>query len=60
MPAPITTPSVSTAWPRRAIVWGGAALIALAVLLAWGNSFRGPFVLDDLPAIADNASIRQW
>jgi Flp pilus assembly protein TadD len=35
-------------------------LLALAALLAWSNSFKGPFVLDDLPAIADNPSIRQW
>ncbi len=52
--------SVVVGRPSRLAGWLGAALLALAALLAWGNSFRGPFVLDDLPAIADNASIRQW
>lgn len=31
----------------------------LAVLLAYANSFAGPFVFDDLPAIPDNPSIRR-
>jgi tetratricopeptide (TPR) repeat protein len=29
-------------------------------LLAYGNSFTGAFVFDDLPAIRDNPSIRDW
>ncbi len=59
LPAPAAA-EASGAWPRRLAGWVGAALIALAALLAWGNSFRGPFVLDDLPAIADNPTIREW
>jgi len=35
-----------------------AALIAAAGLAAYGNSFGGPFVFDDLPAIVENATIR--
>jgi protein O-mannosyl-transferase len=34
------------------------ALCALAVLFAYRNTFKAPFVFDDLPAIRDNASIR--
>ena len=35
-----------------------AALIALAVVLAYANSLQGPFVLDDQAAIAQNLQIR--
>ncbi len=54
------TPSPSPAGGQCAIGWIGAALLTLAVLAAWGNSFYGPFVLDDLPAIADNPTLRSW
>ncbi len=37
----------------------GTVLVA-AALLAWANSFEGAFVLDDLPAIAENPTIRAW
>ncbi len=65
MPAPVSKQpapptSVPTVRPLGLVAAGGAVLLVLAVLLAWGNSFRGPFVLDDLPAIADNASLRSW
>ena len=30
----------------------------LAALMAWSDSFAGPFVFDDTPAIADNPTIR--
>jgi tetratricopeptide (TPR) repeat protein len=33
-------------------------VIALSALAVYWNSFSGPFVFDDLPAIVDNASIR--
>jgi len=36
-----------------------ALLILGAVLLAWSNSLSGPFVFDDLPSIAGNASIHR-
>jgi protein O-mannosyl-transferase len=35
-------------------------LIVVAVVVTYGNTFRAPFVLDDLPSIASNTSIRQW
>jgi Flp pilus assembly protein TadD len=52
--------SAAVAQPSRLAGWAGAALIVLAALLSWSNSFKGPFVLDDLPAIADNPTIRRW
>lgn len=42
---------------RRALLLAGAGIVVAAVA-AYHNSFTGPFVFDDLPAIADNASIR--
>src|SRR5437667_10903845 len=42
---------------RAGIFVGGALLIA-AALAAWANSFRGPFIFDDLPAIVENETIR--
>jgi len=36
-----------------------AGLIALATAAAYHNSFRGPFVYDDLRAIAENPTIRR-
>jgi len=41
---------------RAAVVLAGA-LIALAVLGVYYNSYQGPFILDDLPAISENPSI---
>src|ERR1700719_2205748 len=38
--------------------WLGAAVIALAGLLAYSGSFRGPFIYDDVEAIAENPTIR--
>jgi hypothetical protein len=43
--------------PRRG-VWLGGALIALATLAAYANSFSGEFIFDDLPSIVDNPTIR--
>src|SRR5207244_11639066 len=42
----------------RAGSFGAAALLTAAALAAWANSFRGPFIFDDLPAILENATIR--
>jgi protein O-mannosyl-transferase len=39
-------------------VWLGAGLIAAAGLAAYANSFAGPWVFDDLTAIAGNATLR--
>lgn len=35
-------------------------MIFTAVLLAYANSLSGPFVFDDIPAIRDNLTIRDW
>src|SRR5437762_6886855 len=42
----------------RARIFVAAALLTAASLAAWANSFRGPFIFDDLPAIVENATIR--
>jgi len=55
MPAP---PS-STAAPSREVLVGCAAILVLAALAAYHNTFGVPFVFDDLPAIGDNTTIRQ-
>ncbi|MDQ5978707.1 MAG: protein O-mannosyl-transferase [Verrucomicrobiota bacterium] len=47
-----------TSFTRRRGVWLGAAALLLAMGLAYLNSFHGPFVFDDLPAIVHNPSIR--
>ncbi len=39
-------------------VFLGAGLIALVGLIAYQNSFSGPFIFDDLPSIMDNPTIR--
>ncbi len=43
---------------RRWPVWLAAAVIAAGILSAYHNSFSGPFVFDDEPAILDNPTIR--
>ena len=53
----MTAPGSPAAAARRA-AWLGATVIALGVIAAYANSFRGVFVLDDLGAIHDNPSIR--
>ena len=42
----------------RAGIFVAAALLIVAALAAWANSFRGPFIFDDLPAIVENTTIR--
>src|SRR5262249_27953133 len=37
-----------------------AALIAIAALLAYWNSFSGPFVFDDVASVVENRQIREW
>ena len=44
--------------PNRWKIRAGAALIVLAGLFAWQNSFSGVFVFDDEPAIFANLTIR--
>ena len=58
-PAPPPQPRSSVSFfPVTALL--PAAGIALGVGLAYANSLAGPFVFDDLLAVADNATIRQW
>ena len=45
---------------RRPARWAFGAAIACAGLLVYSNSLKGPFVFDDLVAIVDNQSIRDW
>jgi len=42
----------------RAPVFVAAAVIAAAALAAYHNSFSGQFAFDDVPAVADNPTIR--
>ena len=52
-----TYPSTA-AGPARWVPMGWAALLALAALAAYHNTFRVPFLFDDIPAIVDNPTIR--
>jgi tetratricopeptide (TPR) repeat protein len=52
--APVA-PAVSSTNP-----WWRPGILVLAGVAAYWNSFRVPFVLDDLAAIVDNVSIREW
>jgi protein O-mannosyl-transferase len=38
--------------------WGALAFLVVAICLAYGNSFHGPFIFDDEPSIVENQSIR--
>ncbi len=42
---------------RRPVVLVAAVLVALGAV-AWANSFAGPFILDDPPAITENPTLR--
>ena len=58
--APSTTnatvaPGLAAGWPVLAV----AAILILAALGAYSNSFKVPFLLDDSSSISDNSSIRQ-
>jgi len=44
----------------RAEAWLAGAVIVIAGLLAYANSFSGPFVFDDVPSIVENESLRQF
>ena len=58
-PAPRPSPVVpEPAGPGAGAVWWAAGLIAAAVGLAYGNTFRVPFVFDDLDSVGANASLR--
>jgi len=44
--------------PSRWTLLLAGALLALAALAAYANTFSCPFIFDDVPAITDNATIR--
>ncbi len=44
----------------RAGIYFSAALLIAAAGLAWAGSFHGAFVLDDMPAITENPTIRHF
>src|SRR5688572_14226025 len=53
-----TSPTATTG--SGANRWWRPAILVVAGVLAYWNSFAVPFVLDDLAAIVDNRSIREW
>lgn len=46
-------------WPRVMLRVGGAAVLAMVVLLVYYPAASGPFIFDDAGTIVDNPSIRQ-
>ncbi|MGC4072209.1 MAG: tetratricopeptide repeat protein [Nibricoccus sp.] len=57
MPAPTPQPPTPrrTPWPLLA-----AAILGLALLATYANSFRVPFLFDDDSSIAENLTLRSW
>lgn len=53
-------PTGAAARHRPLPPWAPPALIALAALLAYANSFSGPFVFDDASSIVTNPTLRHW
>ena len=53
---------VQPSWlDSRWAIWVSVALIVLATVAAYSNSFGGPFIFDDVPSIPDNSTIqRLW
>ena len=47
---------------RRGRIWTSAdcAMLILAALIVYSDSFRGPFIFDDVPAIAQAAARQPW
>ena len=56
MPPPPLTPPVAR--PSHGAVLGCAAVLGLAALAAYHNTFSVPFLFDDTPSILDNPPIR--
>ena len=54
MPASPPSAAASPRWVPAVC----AAILVLATLAAYHNTFRAPFVFDDIPAIVDNLTIR--
>lgn len=47
------------ALPERSLAWLGGLMIVLAGVAAYGHALSGPFVLDDIPSILENGTLRQ-
>ena len=61
MPTRTAIPAAAGRPPDAPSRWGprtAPALIALAALVCWHNSFSGAFVFDDVPTIRENLTIR--
>jgi tetratricopeptide (TPR) repeat protein len=58
MNAPTATNAPPVASSRRSI-WLAGTLLVLAGLAVYANSFKVPFIFDDVPAIVENTTIRQ-
>ncbi|MFT3784513.1 MAG: tetratricopeptide repeat protein [Nibricoccus sp.] len=56
-PAQESQPAASPRNPSAKQIWIVGALLSAATLLAYSNSFRGPFVFDDVGAILNNPTI---
>jgi tetratricopeptide (TPR) repeat protein len=54
-PLTAPTPARRFSWPLLA-----ALLLGLALLAAYANAFRVPFLFDDPSSIADNPTLRSW
>jgi tetratricopeptide (TPR) repeat protein len=57
----VSQPSAAPVAGRRPRSWGTVAVVAIllaAGAAAYSNSFRGPFILDDLKLIPDNPALR--
>ena len=58
-PTANVAPPSSPPPPSRPALALAAGALAVAALIAYANSFSGPLVFDDLPAIRDNPTIRE-
>ena len=62
-PGEVPIPLMNNELPSRNAAFLAAMtplIIIVAVAAAYSNTLRSPFVLDDLPSIAGNSSIRNW
>lgn len=55
---PTAGAAAAAAASGRAGAWLAAALIVLAIIVAYGGTLRAPFLFDDTPAIRQNPTIR--
>lgn len=52
-------PPAPAAQGSRRAIWLTGGLLVLVTALAYGNTFGGPFIFDDKPAILENPTIRR-